>query len=91
MVGQAGAGSSRALRGKDTSTTASYEWATRAASASLPCQAATKVTESSSRMAGYEAGTAGSITVTRLLCAVKRWQGGVVVKESKQSVAGLFG
>ena len=46
VVGQAGAGSSRALRGKGTSTTASYEWATRAASASLPCQAATKTTGS---------------------------------------------
>jgi hypothetical protein len=44
VVGQAGAGSSRALRGKGTSPTARYEWATRAAGVSLPCQAATKAT-----------------------------------------------
>jgi hypothetical protein len=46
MVGQAGAGSSRALRGKGTAPTAGYEWATRATGASLPCQAATKTTGS---------------------------------------------
>jgi len=79
MVGQAGAGSLRALRGKGTSTTASYEWATRAASASLPCQAVTKATGfivedgrlrseplslPAPTRSGAQVGTAGSITVT---------------------------
>jgi hypothetical protein len=36
VVGQAGAGSVRALREQGTSKTASYEWATGAASANLP-------------------------------------------------------
>jgi hypothetical protein len=44
MVGQAGAGSSRALRGKGTPPTASYEWATRTTGISLPRQAVTTAT-----------------------------------------------
>ena len=81
MVGQAGAGSLRALRGKGTSTTAGYEWATRAAGVSLPCQAATTATGfivedgrlrseplslPAPTRSGAQAGTAGSITVPNL-------------------------
>jgi len=51
MVGQAGAGSTGALRGKGTSRTAGDEWATRAASANLPHNTASRST-ARSRTAG---------------------------------------
>jgi hypothetical protein len=74
---QAGAGSLRALRGKGTSPTAGYEWATRAASASLPRTGTNRATKVIAGTAGYDpshsptghqpwsgaqAGTPGSIT-----------------------------
>jgi hypothetical protein len=51
---QAGAGSLRALRGKGTSPTAGHEWATRAASASLPRTGTDRATKVIARTAGYD-------------------------------------
>ena len=79
MVGQAGAGSSRALRAKGTSPTAGYEGATRPASTSLHAPAPGEqpaCLPSDGRLrseplslptptrSGAQAGTTGSITVT---------------------------
>jgi hypothetical protein len=84
VVGQAGAGSSRALRGKGTSTTASYEWATRAAGRQPAMPGRDEgnwdhrrgwpVTIRATLPAGTnpvraQAGTAGSITVTNHITA----------------------